>query len=182
MQNLENKIQIDNGQYDNLIWSIVHKILTKTNDNYYYAGLENDLFQEGYVALMTALEKYNSNKNIQFSTFAYKYVYGYCLNYLKKEYISLKNEDIDSSPILSDYSYEMNLCLEVDLIKEINNKLKIINKKVPQTEENILKDRICNGYSLQKCAELNNCSIKKISNVINKYKDLIKEIIIQGGF
>lgn len=181
MQKLENNIQIDNGQYDNLIWSIVRKILTKINDNYYYVGLEDDLFQEGYIALMTALGKYDSSQNIQFSTFAYKYVYGYCLNYLKKEYYSLRNEDIDSSPILSDYSYEMDLYFEIDLIKEINNKLKIINKKVPQTEENILKDRLCNGYSLQKCAELNNCSIKKVSNVVNKYKDLIKEII-QGGF
>ena len=84
MHNLENNIQIDNGQYDNLIWSIVHKILTKINDRYYYIGLEDDLFQEGYMALIIALDKYDNNKNIQFSTFAYKYIYGYCLNYLKK--------------------------------------------------------------------------------------------------
>ena len=32
-------------------------------------------------------------------------------------------------------------------------------------------------YSLRKCAELNNCSTKKISNVINKYKELIKDIL-----
>ena len=39
-------------QYDNLIWSIVHKLLAKTNDKYYYNGLEEDLFQEGYVGLL----------------------------------------------------------------------------------------------------------------------------------
>ncbi len=182
MHNLENNIQIDNGQYDNLIWSIVHKILTKINDRYYYIGLEDDLFQEGYMALIIALDKYDNNKNIQFSTFAYKYIYGYCLNYLKKECKSLNNEDIDSSPILSNCFYELDSYFKIDLIDEINNRLKIIDKKVPQSEEKILKDRLYNGYSLQKCAELNDCSIKKISNVINKYKDLIKEIIIQGGF
>ena len=80
-------------QYDNLIWSIVHKLLAKTNDKYYYNGLEEDLFQEGYVGLLSALEKYDENLNIQFSTFAYKYIYGFCLNYLKKEFISLFNND-----------------------------------------------------------------------------------------
>lgn len=100
MKKLESKT-LEINQYDKLIWSIVHKLLTKTNDRYYYEGLENDLFQEGYVALLDAMNKYNKTLNIQFSTFAYKYIYGYCLNYLKKEYSSLQCEDIDSSPSIS---------------------------------------------------------------------------------
>ena len=52
-----------------------------------------------------------------------------------------------------------------------------MNKKIPMKEENILKDRLYKEYSLKKCAELNNCSTKKVSNVINKYKDLIKDIL-----
>jgi len=31
----------------------------------------------------------------------YKYIYGYCLNYLKKEFNSLRDEDIDNSPNIS---------------------------------------------------------------------------------
>ncbi len=170
-------MQQESSQYDKLIWSIVHKLLAKTNDKYYYNGLEEDLFQEGYVGLLSALEKYDDNLNIQFSTFAYKYIYGFCLNYLKKEFNSLKNEDIDSSPILSDTSYELDEYFQFDLIQELNNRLKVVNKKIPMKEENILKDRLYKEYSLKKCAELNNCSTKKVSNVINKYKDLIKDIL-----
>ncbi|MGN1326621.1 MAG: sigma-70 family RNA polymerase sigma factor [Clostridia bacterium] len=170
-------MQQESGQYDKLIWSIVHKLLAKTNDKYYYNGLEEDLFQEGYVGLLSALEKYDDNLNIQFSTFAYKYIYGFCLNYLKKEFNSLKNEDIDSSPILSDTSYELDEYFQLDLIQELNNRLKVVNKKIPMKEENILKDRLYKEYSLKKCAELNDCSTRKVSNVINKYKDLIKDIL-----
>ena len=96
---------------------------------------------------------------------------------MKKEFISLKNEDIDSSPILSDNSYEMDEYFQFDLIQELNNRLKVVNKKIPVAEEKILKDRLYKEYSLRKCAELNNCSTKKISNVINKYKELIKDIL-----
>lgn len=165
-------------QYYNLIWSIVHKILAKINDKYYYKGLEEDLFQEGYIGLLYAFEKYNKDLNTQFSTFAYKYIYGHCLNYLKREYNSLKCEDIDSSPTILEDSYELDDYFQFDLIKELNNRLKIINKKIPQDEENILIDRLYKEHSLQECAELNHCSIKKVTNVINKYKNLIKEILI----
>ena len=89
---------LDVSQYDDLIWSIVHKLLEKTNGNYYCNELEKDLFQEGYIGLLSAFDKYNPDFNTQFSTFAYKYIYGYCLNYLKKECRSFQYEDIDNSP------------------------------------------------------------------------------------
>lgn len=165
------------GQYDNLIWSIVHKLLAETNDNYYYYGLEEDLFQEGYIGLLYATEKYDSNSNILFSTFAYKYIYGFCLNYLKKEFNSLRNEDIDSSPNISEDSYELDSNFEIDIIQELNNRLQVTNQKVSELEKNILKDRLYNELSLRECASLNNCSTKKVTSVINKYKDLIKEIL-----
>lgn len=165
------------GQYDKMIWSIVHKLLSKIGDNYYYNGLEDDLFQEGYIGLLSAEKKYDECKDIQFSTFAYKYIYGYCLNYLKKEIISLNNENIENSPILSENFYEIDDYFQIDLIQELNDRLKVVNKKVSKTEEKILKDRIYNEYSLQKCAELSNCSTKKVTNVINKYKCLIKDIL-----
>ena len=71
----------------------------------------------------------------------------------------------------------MDEYFEFDLIQELNNRLKVVNKKIPVAEEKILKDRLYKEYSLRKCAELNNCSTKKISNVINKYKELIKDIL-----
>ena len=176
----DNNIQFKDGQYDKMIWSIVHKLLTKLYDNYYYDGLENDLFQEGYIALMVAAERYNSSLDTQFSTFAYKYIYGCCLNYLKKECLFLNNEDIENSPTFSSGSYT-DKYLSCEIVDEITNKLKSLNKEIPKLEKKILEDRLCKDYSLQKCAELNKCSIKKISNVINKYKDIIKNILDERG-
>ena len=126
--------------------------------------------------MLYATEKYNKNKNTQFITFAYKYIQGFCLDFLKKEFVSLKVEDINNSPI-SDISYEMNYCFNIDLIAELNKRLKIINKSLSAQEEKILRDNLLNEYSLRKCAELNNCSTKKITNTIGKYKNLIKDIL-----
>ena len=178
---MENNIQFKDGQYDKMIWSIVHKLLTKLYDNYYYNGLENDLFQEGYMALMMAAEKYDEELGVQFSTFAYKYICGCCLNYLKKECLSLRNEDIENSPTLSEKSY-MDEYSDCEIIEEIDNRLKLLNKSIPDLEKAILEDRLCKDYSLQKCAELNKCSIKKVSNIINKYKDIIRNILDEGRF
>lgn len=169
---------IEEGKYDNLIWSIVHKTLAQINDKYYYKGLEEDLFQEGYLGLLDALNKYDDSSNTQFSTFAYKYIYGYCLNYLKREYASLRCEDIDSSPATSEESYDIDTYLEFNLFEELNNRLKSINKSISKEEEKILNDRLLKEYSLRKCAELNHCSTRKVTNVIDKYKNLIKEILI----
>ena len=127
---------------------------------------------------MIAQQKYdNLQKETKFTTFAYKYIYGYCLNYLKKEIISLKNEDIDSSPALSKFC-ELDTYFNLDIIKEINNRLAKVNKKLSDTEEKILMDRICKELSFEECAALNGCSKKKVMNIINKYKSLIRDILI----
>jgi RNA polymerase sigma factor (sigma-70 family) len=173
-------MQEESMQYDKLIWSVVHKLLSKINDKYYYNGLEEDLFQEGYIGLLEAKLKYNPSSqstDVKFTTFAYKYICGYCLNYLKKEFVSLRCEDIDSSPALSEESYDLDECFRINIIEELNDRLRITNKKVSQTEEKILNDRLCKEYSLQKCAELNNCSTKKVLNTINKYKDIMTDIL-----
>lgn len=169
---------INYEDYSDLIWSIVHKLLSQINGRYYYNGLEEDLYQEGFIGLIEASNKYVEELSTQFSTFSYKYIYGYCLNYLKKEFISLSNEDIDSSPDISKNAYDMDYYFEVNLINEINNKLRVTNRQLSKEEENILEDRLLKELSLQECAKLNNCSTKKITNVINKYKGLIKEILI----
>lgn len=169
-------------KYNKLIWSIVYKILTKVNDKYYYQGLEEDLFQEGYIGLLSAYDKYDKTSEIQFSTFAYKYIYGYCFNFLKKEFNSLNCEDIDSNPTILNKCYEMDEYCDFNLIAELNERLKIIGKKVPKEEEGILNDRLCEGHSIKRCAERNNCSTTKITYTVEKYKKLIKEIINKEDF
>ena len=163
--------------YTNLIWYIVRKILKKINDEYYYEGLDEDLFQEGYIALLLAEKEYNPNTKVKFTTFAYKYIYGYCLNYIKKEVICLRNFDIDTSPAITDFS-EIDSSIEIDLIKEINKRLSVTNKKLSKMDKEILENRLLKEYSLKECAEISQCSNKKVVNTINKYKDIIKNILL----
>ena len=162
--------------YDKMIWSIVHKLLSNTSDRYYYEGLENDLFQEGYLGLLEAKHKYNSSTNVKLSTFAYKYIYGYCLNFLKKEFNSVQNIELNED-IFASQTYEMEP-FQINLIEEIEIELRKTKRKLTLQEKSILEDRLCKELPLQKCAELNNCSTKKITNTINKYKEIIKFILV----
>lgn len=74
-------------EYEKLVYSIVSKYSYNNND------LE-DLYQEGMKALQKASEKYNSDYNSQFSTFAYLYIKGAVLKYLKENRLIKVNKDM----------------------------------------------------------------------------------------
>ena len=170
--------QIKIEGYEKLIWSIVLDLISKIPNKFVYKGLEDDLFQEGFIALIKAEKKFDETRNVKFSTFAYHYIYGLCLNYIKKEIISMDVEDIDNSPIVSSNDVESDFCSRFNLIEEINKEINSTNKKVSKEETKILEDRLVKNLSLKKCAELNNCSVRKINNFIKKYENVIKKILI----
>jgi RNA polymerase sigma factor for flagellar operon FliA len=47
-------------------------------------GYTNDLFQEGVILLMSSVDKYEIEKNVAFSTYAYKCIKGGLIDYLTK--------------------------------------------------------------------------------------------------
>lgn len=163
-------------EYQNLIWSIVNKILCKMEDRNYKAELENELFQEGFLGLIEAQQKYDENKGVKFSTFAYPYIKGYCLKYLNNEIkINSKTKELVQD---ENNAYEEDfLDTDLDIIAMMKETLRKTNKKLTSLEENILLERIDEDLDYRTIAEKNNCSIKKIYNVMYKYKPLIKEII-----
>lgn len=163
-------------EYQNLIWSIVNKILCKMEDRNYKAELENELFQEGFLGLIEAQQKYDENKGVKFSTFAYPYIKGYCLKYLNNEIkINSKTKELVQD---ENNAYEEDfLDTDLDIIAMMKETLRKTNKKLTSLEENILLERIDEDLDYRTIAEKNNCSVKKIYNVMYKYKPLIKEII-----
>ena len=163
-------------EYQNLIWSIVNKILFKMEDRNYKAELENELFQEGFLGLIEAQQKYDENKGVKFSTFAYPYIKGYCLKYLNNEIkINSKTKELVQD---ENNAYEEDfLDTDLDIIAMMKETLRKTNKKLTSLEENILLERIDEDLDYRTIAEKNNCSVKKIYNVMYKYKPLIKEII-----
>ena len=74
-------------EYEKLVYSIASKYYYNNND------LE-DLYQVGMMALQKASEKYNSDYNSQFSTFAYLYIKGEILKYLKENRLIKINKDM----------------------------------------------------------------------------------------
>lgn len=74
-------------EYEKLVYSIVSKYCYNNND------LE-DLYQVGMMALQKASEKYNSDYNSQFSTFAYLYIKGEVLKFLKENRLIKINKDM----------------------------------------------------------------------------------------
>lgn len=163
-------------EYQNLIWSIVNKILCKMEDRNYKTELENELFQEGFLGLIEAQQKYDENKGVKFSTFAYPYIKGYCLKYLNNEIkINSKTKELVQD---ENNAYEEDfLDTDLDIIAMMKETLRKTNKKLTSLEENILLERIDEDLDYRTIAEKNNCSVKKIYNVMYKYKPLIKEII-----
>lgn len=60
---------------------LIYKI-AKSYSEYYNM---DDLFQVGSIGLLKAYKNYNIDSNVKFSTFAYKYVLGEIINYIKKD-------------------------------------------------------------------------------------------------
>lgn len=163
-------------EYQNLVWSIVNKILCKIPDKNYKIELENELFQEGFLGLIEAKQRFCQEKDVKFTTFAYPYIKGFCLKYLNKEIktnISFKelvqNED--------DYYEEDFTRSDIDIIDTLKTYLKKTNRKLTVQEESILKNKIEDDLDYRTIASLNGCSTKKIYNVMYKYKPYIMEII-----
>ena len=155
-------------EYQNLIWSIVNKILCKMEDRNYKAELENELFQEGFLGLIEAQQKYDENKGVKFSTFAYPYIKGYCLKYLNNEIkINSKTKELVQD---ENNAYEEDfLDTDLDIIAMMKETLRKTNKKLTSLEENILLERIDEDLDYRTIAEKNNCSVKKIYNVMYNF-------------
>lgn len=169
-------MSMDLTEYQNLIWSIVNKILCKMEDKNYKTELENELFQEGFLGLMEAQQRYDEKKEIKFTTFAYPYIKGYCLKYLNNEIkINSKTKELIQN---EDDVYEQEfLDIDLDIILMMKEVLQKTNRKLTELEENILSKRINENLDYRTIAGLCNCSIKKVYNVMYKYKPLIKQII-----
>lgn len=60
---------------------LIYKLASKYSNNY---PLE-DLYQVGCLGVIKAYKKYNNESNAKFSTYAYKYILGEMIEYIKKD-------------------------------------------------------------------------------------------------
>ena len=135
---------------EKLVYSIINK----------YSNIYNkeDLFQVGMIGAITAYQKYDKNLGVKYSTFAYKYILGEVLKYLREDRNIRVSRDIinDYKKILiaKDYIYkeygyidDSKLCKILGISEErLNEVIKyndnIVSLNKPIGEEITLEDTI----------------------------------------
>ena len=108
-----------------LVCSIIKPYSTKET--------REDLFQVGMVGAITAYQKYDSNSGVKYSTFAYKYILGEVLKYLRENRTIKINRDLinDYKKIMfaKDYIYKTyGEVSDKKLSKILNMPIKRINE------------------------------------------------------
>lgn len=125
---------------------LIYKIARSYSE---YYNIE-DLFQVGSIGLLKAYKNYDKNSNVKFSTFAYKYVFGEIISYIKKdrniivgdEYMSIykKYEKVKSLRI-SKYNREVSF-------SEICKFMEMDEQKLLSVIESVMFTKSIDGDSL----------------------------------
>lgn len=125
---------------------LIYKIARSYSE---YYNIE-DLFQVGSIGLLKAYKNYDKNSNVKFSTFAYKYVFGEIISYIKKdrniivgdEYMSIyKKYEKVKSLLISKYNSEVSF-------SEICKFMEMDEQKLLSVIESVMFTKSIDGDSL----------------------------------
>ena len=125
---------------------LIYKIARSYSE---YYNIE-DLFQVGSIGLLKAYKNYDKNSNVKFSTFAYKYVFGEIISYIKKdrniivgdEYMSIyKKYEKVKSLLISEYNREVSF-------SEICKFMEMDEQKLLSVIESVMFTKSIDGDSL----------------------------------
>lgn len=165
-----------------MVYSIAASFMRSGNEN---SGHENSLdfmslFNAGILGLNVAIERFDSNRNTKFSTYAYPWVSAYIRNELKSQryqidtynYKNLKFAEISEfQPCNNDFFAEINYNDVLGCIKEI----------LTDDEYDLFEQYFINSITITEIARVHNCkqpSIRsKINSIKNKLKTKLKKLL-----
>lgn len=144
-------------EHENLIYSIINKYR-----NFYDI---DDLKQVAIIGMMKAISNYDNNKNVKFTTYAYKYILGEVYKFvndnrdfrISKEYLSLEKKINQAKEILVQKlmrvpsNFELSLFLEIDEkiidhVSLVTAKMDSLDKVIVEDEKSLtLLDRLSDG-------------------------------------
>ena len=120
---------------------------------------DEDLIQEGNFYLCKCSQNFNKEKNVLWSTYAYKSVYLYLKRVIKK-----RNETLNKTS-----------CIEKALEIPIFDEYEYINTN-NDIDNEILRLKV-EGYTIKEISKIVGCSLVVVSKRINSIKETIKNNI-----
>ncbi len=148
---------------ERLIRSIVRKVMRKFDS----IGLdENDLFQEGRIALWKAVTHYEGNKGAKFETFASTVIYNRIVDVIRthKEILTVNTEPM---PVLKNGEDGTTS----ELFKILDEVLEVCSEF-----EKAIFNAYFQGYSYQEICKIFSVNKKKVDNTIQKIHRLARSI------
>ena len=135
-----------------LVYSIINNYSTVEN--------KDDLFQVGMIGAINAYQKYDSSSGVKYSTYAYKYILGEVLKYLRENRLIKLNRDIISDykkiNFAKEYIYKtygkvsdeklskiLNMSKErIDEVLSYNESTLSLNKLIMPSEDLTIEDMV----------------------------------------
>lgn len=118
------------NRYDDVIASCSNLIYMIINR--FFKGYDiEDLYQVGVIGVIKAYKNYKDNKNVKFSTYAYKYIYGEIYTYVNnnkafktsKDLITLYKKICEAKNILSQKLMKEPSILELSIFLEMDERI-----------------------------------------------------------
>ncbi|NFC86284.1 sigma-70 family RNA polymerase sigma factor [Clostridium botulinum] len=171
---------INAEEHLNLVHSIANKRYKQFKHKYSY----EDLFQEGCLGLMKAVNRFNSSRGIKFSTYAYPYVDGQILRMIERDkwYGKNRKERLDG---IAPYSLDAainGLGNEIPYINSIGNddlnfekiEIKMLVDELPNNLKDIVNMTYIEELTQTEIAKIIGCSQISISRLKREALDYLR--------
>lgn len=168
------------SSYEKLVYSIISKYSNERN--------KDDLFQVGMMGIIDASKKYDSESGIKFTSFAYKYILGEVLKYLREDRnIKISRDiirDYKKITLVKDHIYEMygrTICAK-ELSKLVNLSEERINEVINYNEKELSINMMISDdekISLEDTISDNRNNYFELNDALKELSDSEKKLIYE---
>jgi len=125
---------------------------------------EEDLFQEGQIAYLRAIQTFDESKNIKIEAYATRVIKNRFIDLLRKKRDT--SQDIDSEFASAEYSLDQKISL-IEIKQILVNHIADIDR--------VIFNSYIEGFSYDEMSRIFDMPKKKIDNIIQKVKKAIRE-------
>ena len=168
------------SSYEKLVYSIISKYSNERN--------KDDLFQAGMMGIIDASKKYDNSSNVKFTSFAYKYILGEVLKYLREDRnIKISRDiirDYKRINIVKDHIYKMygRPTNNKELSKLLNMNEERINEVINYNEKELSINMIISDdekISLEDTISDNRNNYFELNDALKELNDSEKRLIYE---